>query len=276
MPYEECGKLIVARDATEISSARGHQVAGAGQRRAWLARLVVRRSRRSTARPRCRRPSCPTTAITDCTVARAFLDEHPPRQRRVAVQRSGDRLRAPGSRDARAHARRRGNGLRSRPWCASLQSDRLAQAAGDSAEPRIVPFRGESHQPGPGRSELIRGLLVPRSGLPHSWRPASPTGSTEPVGPAVPNAVLTSLREGSRGRDISWGRSLADALNSPGLRRLVRRHWRMGWREWRGSLSRRAFAAGARSSVPELPGHDLRPAPAGVCKLPGDTMLTHS
>jgi len=45
---------------------------------------------------------------------------------------------------------------------------------------------------------------------------------------------------------------------------LARRHWRMGLREVRGSLSKQAFAAEVRQYVPEVSAEDLVPAPAGV------------
>jgi L-2-hydroxyglutarate oxidase LhgO len=78
-----------------------------------------------------------------------------------------------------------------------------------------------------------------------------------------PNAVLAFAREGYRRRDIRLA-DLAETLGSRGFRALARRHWRMGARELRGSLSRQAFAAEARRYVPEVSAADLIPAPAGV------------
>jgi L-2-hydroxyglutarate oxidase LhgO len=78
-----------------------------------------------------------------------------------------------------------------------------------------------------------------------------------------PNAVFALAREGYRRRDVNV-RDLARSLAWPGTRRLFRAHWRMGMREMRGSLSRRAFAAAARDYLPDLTAADLLPAPAGV------------
>jgi len=75
--------------------------------------------------------------------------------------------------------------------------------------------------------------------------------------------VLALAREGYRRRDVRFD-DLAATLRSPGFRRLARRHWRMGARELRGSLSRRAFAAEARRYVPTLRTEDLVRAPAGI------------
>ena len=209
--------------------------------------------------------SSTTSAITDfAAVTRAFLDD---------VRTAGGELRCNVTvtgferRAAETHVRTRAGEAMAFDHvvvCAGLQSDRLAQAAGDSAEPRIVPFRGEYLAPEvPGGRARPRPVYpVPDPAFPflgvHFTRHDRRNRRTWARTPCSPSA-----RECYRRRDISWG-DLADALNSPGLRRLVRRHWRMGWREWRGSLSRRAFAAGARSFVPELRAADLRPAPAGV------------
>ena len=53
-------------------------------------------------------------------------------------------------------------------------------------------------------------------------------------------------------------------LRSPGFRALARRHWRMGAREMRSSLSKRAFLRTRRASCPRSGRADMRPAHAGV------------
>ena len=78
-----------------------------------------------------------------------------------------------------------------------------------------------------------------------------------------PNAVLAFAREGYRRRDVSVA-DLGETLRSRGFRTLARKHWRMGVRELRGSLSKAAFAAEARRYVPDVSADDLVPAAAGV------------
>ena len=109
----------------------------------------------------------------------------------------------------------------------------------------------------------MRGLLYP---VPDPAYPFLGVHFTRRVSGGVdvgPNAVLALAREGYRRRDVRFG-DLAATLRSPGFRRLARRHWRMGARELRGSLSRRAFAAEARRYVPTLRTEDLVRAPAGI------------
>jgi L-2-hydroxyglutarate oxidase LhgO len=48
------------------------------------------------------------------------------------------------------------------------------------------------------------------------------------------------------------------------MRPLARQHWRMGVREFRGSLSKKAFMAAAQEYVPEITAADVVRAQAGV------------
>ena len=147
--------------------------------------------------------------------------------------------------------------------CAGLQVDRLARLAGDDADPRIVPFRGEYSALRPERRGLVHGLVYP---VPDPRYPFLGVHLTPRVDGEVlvgPNAVLALAREGYRWRDADPA-ELAALLRYPGFLRFARRHWRTGLAEVRGSLSPRAYAAAARRYVPELTADDLVPAPAGV------------
>jgi L-2-hydroxyglutarate oxidase LhgO len=147
--------------------------------------------------------------------------------------------------------------------CAGLQSDVLAEAAGDSAGPAIVPFRGEYLRLVPERTDLVRGLIYP---VPDPRYPFLGVHFTRRVDGSVdlgPNAVLALAREGYRWRDLSVGQTWG-TLTYPGFRRLAARHWRMGLKEYRTSLSRTAFLGLARRYVPELSASDVVAAGAGV------------
>jgi L-2-hydroxyglutarate oxidase LhgO len=147
--------------------------------------------------------------------------------------------------------------------CAGLQSDRVARLAGDDEGPAIVPFRGEYLTMRPDRAHLVNGLVYP---VPDPRYPFLGVHFTRRVDGTVdigPNAVLSTAREGYRRSDLVV-RDLAETLAWPGFRRLARQHWRMGITEMRGSLSRRAFVAGARRYLPELTAADVDGRHAGV------------
>ena len=147
--------------------------------------------------------------------------------------------------------------------CAGLQSDRVAGLAGDAADPRIVPFRGEYYRLRPAARHLVRGLVYP---VPDPRYPFLGVHLTRRVDGEVlvgPNAVLALAREG-----YSWGqvslRDLRELMAWSGFFRFARANWRTGVAQMRGSLSRRAFLAEARRYVPELAVQDVVPGPSGV------------
>jgi L-2-hydroxyglutarate oxidase LhgO len=147
--------------------------------------------------------------------------------------------------------------------CAGLQSDRLARASGQDAEPRIVPFRGEYFALAPARAHLVRGLIYP---VPDPALPFLGVHLTRRFDGSVwlgPNAVLATALEGYRRTTVAWG-ELYETLAWPGTRRMMRRHWRAGAGELYRSASKRAFISELQRYVPELSEDDAFPAPAGV------------
>ncbi len=147
--------------------------------------------------------------------------------------------------------------------CAGLQADRLAALAGIDTDFRIVPFRGEYYQLPPERAGLVRTLIypVPDPTLPFLGVHLSPTiDGALTVGP---NAVLGLSREGYRKGSLDL-RDARDALGFPGLHRVARAHLRTGARELRNSLFKRGYLAECRRYCPELTMADLLPREAGI------------
>ncbi|OBB48210.1 L-2-hydroxyglutarate oxidase [Mycobacterium sp. 852002-51961_SCH5331710] len=147
--------------------------------------------------------------------------------------------------------------------CGGLQSDRLAEMAGDGPNPVIMPFRGEYYALKPHRRDLVNGLVYP---VPDPRYPFLGVHVTPRVDGEVligPNAVLALAREG-----YTWGtvsvRDLGAIASTPAFWRFARRHWRTGIREVAGSLSKRRFITAARAYVPGLADDDVVPGTAGV------------
>lgn len=263
--YEECGKVIVAREERELPRldeierrARANGVPG-------LRRLAP--SELTEVEPHVKGVGglhSPSTAIVDFKAVALALGAELERAGVIlrfgfhvsAIERSSGEIRL-GASDGDALAFDRV------VLCGGLQSDRLARLAGDGPDPVIVPFRGEYHRLLPSRSHLVRGLIYP---VPDPAFPFLGVHFTRRIDGTVdigPNAVLALAREGYRRQDVSLA-DVRDIVSSPGFRRLARRHWRVGVSEVRGSLSRRAFVAEAQTFVPELRPSDVVSAPAGV------------
>ena len=147
--------------------------------------------------------------------------------------------------------------------CAGLQSDRLATMAGDGAEPRIVPFRGEYYRLRTEARHLVSGLIypVPDPRYPFLGVHFTPTIAGEVL--VGPNAVLAFAREGYTRRAFRL-RDTRDTLAWRGFRALAKQHWRTGLAEMSRSLSKHRYVASARAYVPELRAEDLLPAPPGI------------
>lgn len=147
--------------------------------------------------------------------------------------------------------------------CGGLQSDRLAEMAGDGPDPVIMPFRGEYYALKPHRRGLVNGLVYP---VPDPRYPFLGLHVTPRVDGEVligPNAVLALAREGYTWKNVSPS-DLACIARTPAFWRFARQHWRTGISEMAGSLSTKRFVAAARAYVPELADDDVVPGTAGV------------
>ena len=147
--------------------------------------------------------------------------------------------------------------------CAGLYSDRVAALTGRPRAVRIVPFRGEYFLIRPERQFLVRNLIYP---VPDPQFPFLGVHFTRMIRGGVeagPNAVLALAREGYAKTDISIP-DLADSLGFPGLWRFLRRYPRTSWQEVRRSFSKELFCRTLQRLVPEIRPDDLLPGGAGV------------
>jgi L-2-hydroxyglutarate oxidase LhgO len=261
---DDCGKIIVAKDAGERSGlARLHERASA-----------LRVPGLEILGPdgiRAREPQVtgiagllsPTSAITDfpriaAAIAQAARTDGAAIELGQAVQsitadQDGAVVRTP----------RGSYACRRLVVCAGLEADRLAVAAGGPRDPQVVPFRGEYYRLRDAKSSLVRSMIYP---VPDPRYPFLGVHFTPRVGGSIdvgPNAILALSRRG-----YSWGqvspRDLAAMAAWPGTWRLAAQHWRTGAYELAGSVSKRRFVARARDYVPSLEEADLVRAPAGV------------
>jgi L-2-hydroxyglutarate oxidase len=264
LPYDECGKLVVAvtpDDVTRLDAlaARAGVNLVPGLRRvgpeeileiephgAGLAALYS-----------------PRTAITDYVrIARSFADD---------IVAAGGEVRFDFPVTA---VRQRPGGLAvSSPAgevvvdqlivCAGIQSDLVAGLAGDTAAPRIIPFRGEYMRVKPGKADWVRGLIYPVPDPRYPFLGVHYTRRVDGTLEVGPNAVLATAREGYKLGDISahdlWG-----IASWPGTWKMAGQHWRTGVKEMYGSFSKRAYMKAARRYVPEIGVQDVVRAGAGV------------
>jgi (S)-2-hydroxyglutarate dehydrogenase len=147
--------------------------------------------------------------------------------------------------------------------CAGLQCDHVTSLSGQTLNAKIVPFRGEYFALKPAAHRFCRNLIYP---VPDPKFPFLGVHFTRMIGGGVecgPNAVLAFAREGYKKTDVNIA-DLAETLTYPGFLKMARKHWRMGLGEvWR-SLNKRAFVRALQRLVPNIREDDLSPIPAGV------------
>jgi L-2-hydroxyglutarate oxidase len=147
--------------------------------------------------------------------------------------------------------------------CAGLQSDRVASLAGGSSPARIIPFRGEYFKLRSEAAYFCANLIYP---VPDPEFPFLGVHFTRTVSGDVecgPNAVLALGREAYRKTNFGIS-DLVETFSYRGFRRLAARHWRAGAGELWRSMSKPAFLRALRRLIPGITGADLLPAPAGI------------
>ncbi len=264
LPYEACGKLVVAVTPDDVArldalSSRGGLNSVPGLRRISGAEI---RDIEPHATGLAALYS-PHTAITDYTrIAESFANDIVSAGGEVRLGFGVTRVTPAGGRLTVASGH----------WtstvdrlivCAGIHSDVVAGLAGDTPEPRIIPFRGEYMRIVDAKAHMVRGLIYP---VPDPRYPFLGVHFTKRVSGAVevgPNAVLATAREGYGRSDLSL-RDLWGIASWPGTWRMAARHWRTGLREMYGSASKRAYMTAARRYVPEIGAGDVVRAGAGV------------
>jgi len=265
LPYEACGKIVVATADRELEPLRrlAERAAANGvPDLRWLKGAEL-----TEIEPHVRGLAglhSPETAIVDfVAVARALAAEV--QQRGGEIRTGTEAVRVLGHRQHPTVELDHGPSLQADRVvvCAGLQADRIARASGQSAEPRIIPFRGEYWQLREDRRHLVRGLIYP---VPDPTLPFLGVHLTPRIGGEVwlgPNAVLSLAREGYGRADVNL-RDVYDTATWPGTRRMMRRHWRAGVGELLRSARKQLFIRELQRYVPELVAQDAVRAPSGV------------
>jgi L-2-hydroxyglutarate oxidase len=264
VPVGTCGKLVIASDESELEPLSDLHARGIANGLEGLRIVGAEEIRDIEPAVRgLRGLLVPEAAIVDyALVARSIADEL--RAHGVALEYGAAVESMRVARDSVEVRTRHGIFTAEHVIaCAGLQSDRIARMAGASADPKIVPFRGDYYVLRPEKRDLIRALVYP---VPDARFPFLGLHFTRRIDGEVwvgPNAVLAFAREGYRRTDIDVG-DLAESLGYPGFRRLAARYWRTGLAEMARDYLKGMFVAALRRYVPDLTSADLLPGPSGV------------
>jgi L-2-hydroxyglutarate oxidase len=264
LPYQICGKVIVATSEDEIPRLKGLLDRGQANGIAGLRMLPPEQLREIE-------PHCagmlgllvPGTGITDYKAVCARYAEI------IAAQggtiSTGTEVRSVLQQDAEliVETTRGAFATRNVINCAGLHSDRISQIAGQKPEVRIIPFRGEYYDLVPEREHLVRTLIYP---VPDPRFPFLGVHFTRRIQGGVdagPNAVLAFKREGYRWTDFNL-RDFSGTLTYSGFWRMAGKYWWDGAGEVHRSLSKAAFVKALQRLVPEVVSSDLVADGSGV------------
>ena len=264
IPYEHCGKLVIAVSEEELPRLAGVRERALSNGVEGLEEVGPERIREIEPNAAgIRALWSPKSGIIDYRrVALAYAEEI--RARGGAIFTGREALGIEGRQGERIVKTAAGDVVCGNVIsCAGLYSDRVAAMTGDAGTERIIPFRGDYYTLAPAAGSLVRGLLYPVPDTRFPFLGVHFGRTMDGRVRAGPNAVFAFAREGYRRTDVSLA-DLSETLAFPGFRRFALRHWRTGiaemWRDW----SKSAFLARLQRYVPAIRAEDLVFGPSGV------------
>ncbi len=264
IPFDLCGKVIVAADESQLTTMEG--IYERGLQNGLSDIRIIDEKETKEVEPYCHAVKgiwVPQAGIIDYkVVAEKLAALIKVNGGEIITNFKVDKIRE-GDKDITISSQSRSIVGRLAVGCAGLYADHLVRLTGDQPPHQIVPFRGEFYALRPEATHLVRGLIYP---VPDINFPFLGVHLTKRIGGGVeagPNAVLAFRREGYKHLDIHAG-ELFEALTYSGFQKLALKHWRKGLDEMNRSFSKKAFLKSLQVLVPSLHEKDIRRSRSGV------------
>ncbi len=264
IPYELCGKVVVATDKSELPALEELFQRGIANGVPGLRMLTAEQIREIEPFANgIRGIHVPGTGITDFVAVAEKYAEH--------IRAAGGEILTNAS--VLGILRTGGkNIVQTRAGdfeatlvinCSGLHCDRVARKAGAQFQEQSVPFRGEYYDLVPEKQHMVKGLIYP---VPDPRFPFLGVHFTKRVyggADAGPNAVLAFCREGYTKTSFDLQDTM-EFVRYPGFRAMARKYWRAGLGEFYRSFSKAAFVLALQKLMPEITSRDLTPGHTGV------------
>ncbi|KUM34730.1 L-2-hydroxyglutarate oxidase [Arthrobacter sp. EpRS71] len=264
LPYDSCGKLVIAQTPEEskrldsiFARATANGVPGARMLRGDQIREVEPNAVGLSAL------HSPETAIVDYrAITNALADDV---RSSDGTIRLGQEVIALEQQDSGVVVSTKDGGEHYDlvVVCAGLQSDRVAEATGEPATPRIVPFFGQYFLLGKEARDQVRGLIYPVPDPKHPFLGVHLTKRIDGEMLLGPNAFISFGRESYAWNEVN----VRDVLNYtlfPGFWNFARHNVPSAVREFQTVVSRKKFIREAMRFVPSLEGATILPGTRGV------------
>lgn len=264
IPYELCGKVIVATDEEELP--RLENLYKRGVKNGVPGLEMIGPERLKEIEPYCagiKALYSPTTGIVDYTrVAHAYAGEVRSKGGEILTDHEVTGIE---QRDGLYQLETPSGTVQARyvVSCAGLYADRLAKLTGAPSIPKIVPFRGDYYVLRPERSHMVKGMIYP---VPDPRFPFLGVHLTRRMDGEIwlgPNAVLAFAREGYGKLRVN-PKDLYETLTYRGFGMLAWKFWRIGFDEMYRDFSKVAFLKALQRYAPALRMADMAPGPSGV------------
>ena len=147
--------------------------------------------------------------------------------------------------------------------CSGLMADRLVKMLDIRPDFQIIPFRGEYFRLPPEKSNIINHLIYP---IPDPEMPFLGVHLTRMIDGTVtvgPNAVLGFKREGYKKADVDF-HDIKEMMAFSGFWKVMRQNLKAGLAEFKNSIFRGGYLELVRKYCPQVKLNDLTPYPAGV------------
>ncbi|HET7578332.1 MAG TPA: L-2-hydroxyglutarate oxidase [Bacillales bacterium] len=263
VPYDRCGKLIVAVDQRELPQLE--KLYQRGLKNGLDVKKVTKEEIRE------REPHLkavdgiyvPTTGIVDYKqVSAAYVDKFKSQNGELQLETE---VKAVENQTGHLLVKTNQGNFKTRFLinCAGLYSDKIAEKAGVKTDMQIVPFRGEYYKIRKEKEHLVKNLVYP---VPNPDFPFLGVHFTRMVGGGVdigPNAVLSFKREGYTKTDVDL-KELIEVLKYKPFWQIAFGNMQEGLKEIFKSFSKKMFLKDVNKYFPQLKEEDLIPAEAGV------------
>lgn len=147
--------------------------------------------------------------------------------------------------------------------CSGLMADRTTRMLGIETDFQIIPFRGEYYRLAPQHNQIVNHLIYP---IPDPDLPFLGVHLTRMIDGSVtvgPNAVQGWKREGYGKINISLG-DIWDMVRFTGFWRVLKNNLKVGIKETWNSWYKPGYLKTVQKYCPSLGLKDLQPYPAGI------------
>lgn len=146
---------------------------------------------------------------------------------------------------------------------AGLHSDRIAKMMIRNPGVRIIPFRGEYYKLKSDKEYLVKNLIYPVPDPRFPFLGVHFTRMIEGGVEAGPNAVFAFKREAYKKTDFSFN-DLWSSLSWPGFLKVMFSYTGMGLMEYYRSFSKTAFTKALQKLIPDIKKEDIETGGSGV------------